>query len=208
MKNIFNAKYILYLFSTTLFFLTSPTNALSQQTITLNTPSEIPSGGLVVSAFENITLNAGFNASSTKGGQATFTTNNVFSASFETVDASVQTPPTGLSTNYSPGSLPGTIDVSSNGAGTYSIPIDIPAGSAGFAPSLGISYNSGGGEMQNGGFGNGWTLSGISSIIDNDLGNYGSIESNIPAYEKNTPGNKVTKYSLDGQRLVKTANNI
>jgi hypothetical protein len=57
--------------------------------------------------------------------------------------------------------LPGSVSVSDSGQATYTIPIDIPPGTAGMAPSLSLSYASGGG---NGIVGVGWSLLGIPAI--------------------------------------------
>src|SRR5437868_995922 len=57
--------------------------------------------------------------------------------------------------------LPGQFNVSSTGAATYSIPIEVPPGSAGMVPALSLSYSSQNGD---GMVGLGWTLNGLPSI--------------------------------------------
>ncbi|WP_374568761.1 NBR1-Ig-like domain-containing protein, partial [Ideonella sp.] len=64
-------------------------------------------------------------------------------------------------TNPDAGSLPGELSVNNAGAATYSIPIEVPPGTAGLKPNLSISYSSQGG---NGPLGLGWSLGGMSSI--------------------------------------------
>ena len=91
------------------------------------------------------------------------------------------------------GATPGSFKVSETGAATYSIPITVPPGTAGMAPTLSLNYNSQGG---NGPLGVGWSLGGLSAItrcpatIVQD-GFKGGI---------NYDGND--RYCLDGQRLV------
>ena len=57
--------------------------------------------------------------------------------------------------------LPGAFDVNASGAGNYSIPIVVPPGTAGMAPTLTLDYSSGDG---NGLLGLGWSLGGLPSV--------------------------------------------
>ena len=59
------------------------------------------------------------------------------------------------------GTIPGQVNVNANGAATYNIPIDVPAGINGLKPNISLVYNSQGG---NGPLGIGWSLGGLSSI--------------------------------------------
>ena len=59
------------------------------------------------------------------------------------------------------GSIPGQFNVGSTGAAEYSIPIELPPGTAGVQPQLSLNYNSQGG---NGLLGVGWSLGGLSVI--------------------------------------------
>jgi Salmonella virulence plasmid 65kDa B protein/Insecticide toxin TcdB middle/N-terminal region/FG-GAP-like repeat len=58
-------------------------------------------------------------------------------------------------------SVPGAFSVSTSGAANYSIPIVVPPGTAGMAPSLSLDLSSQGG---NGIVGMGWSLSGLAAI--------------------------------------------
>jgi RHS repeat-associated protein len=55
----------------------------------------------------------------------------------------------------------GQTDVSSNGTGSYTIPLQLPRGTAGLTPELGLQYES---SVGNGLLGVGWDISGLSII--------------------------------------------
>src|SRR6266403_754181 len=59
------------------------------------------------------------------------------------------------------GATAGTISVASSGASTYTIPLQVPPGTAGVEPKLTLSYNS---QAGNGLLGVGWSLTGLSTI--------------------------------------------
>ncbi len=90
-------------------------------------------------------------------------------------------------------SLPGGFSVSETGGAGYSIPIAVPPGTAGMAPSLSLTYNS---QAGNGLLGMGWMFEGLPSIgrcprtIAQD-GVHGAI--NFDADDC---------FCMDGQRLV------
>ena len=88
---------------------------------------------------------------------------------------------------------PGSFDVDQTGAATYSVPIEVPPGTAGMQPNLSLEYNS---HRSDGLVGVGWSLKGISSItrcpktIAQD-GAAGSVKFDLN-----------DRYCLDGQRLM------
>jgi len=89
--------------------------------------------------------------------------------------------------------VPGSFAVGSTGAATYSVPIQVPPGTAGMVPALSLGYSSQGG---NGLVGMGWSLGGLPSVsrcpqtIAQD-GVTGTV--NFTANDR---------FCLDGQRLV------
>lgn len=90
------------------------------------------------------------------------------------------------------GTLSGGVAVNNTGSATYSMPISLPAGIAGMAPELGITYDSSGG---NGLLGMGFGLDGLSAI---------SRTSTTLEQDGLTDGidfDDNDRFSLDGQRL-------
>jgi RHS repeat-associated protein len=102
-----------------------------------------------------------------------------------------------IDVNLPVGSTPGSGDAAS-GAASYTIPIAVPAGTAGVVPSLSVSYNSMGG---NGIMGMGWGLSGMSSItrIGKNFFHDGEVRAADFSYQD--------RFALDGQRLLLKSGN-
>ncbi|MEY3417126.1 MAG: hypothetical protein RL060_1238, partial [Bacteroidota bacterium] len=101
-----------------------------------------------------------------------------------------QTP---FSTSNAVGTIAGSADVNATGAATYTIPLNIPHGTAGMEPSLSIAYNS---QAGNGLLGKGWDLGGLSAIT----------KANKTLYYNNETTNEPTLsygFVLDGSRLIK-----
>ncbi|MFP2928227.1 FG-GAP-like repeat-containing protein [Pyxidicoccus sp. 3LG] len=94
------------------------------------------------------------------------------------------------------GATPGNLDVTADGAATYSLPLWTPVGRGGVEPSLALTYRSGRG---NGLVGVGWGLSGVSQIsrCPKTLAQDGTL---APiAFDGSD------SFCLDGQRLVQVA---
>ena len=91
------------------------------------------------------------------------------------------------------GSINGSFRVNESGAATYSIPLMSAPGVAGVAPTLSLNYSSQGG---NGLLGQGWSLSGLSSI-SRCRQTYQQDMNPQPI-----KWNKDDRFCLDGQRLV------
>lgn len=81
-------------------------------------------------------------------------------------------------------------DVGQDGSLSYSIPLELPAGTAGMGPGLSLEYNSNGG---NGILGVGWDLGGIDVI---------SLDSRYPMLINDGTNHYVSSYMYRGQRLI------
>ena len=99
-----------------------------------------------------------------------------------------------LNTSLPVGTLPGNVNVNSDGAATYNIPIDIPSGIAGIEPALSIGYNS---NWRNGNMGVGWNISGAGSAIYRD-----EKSKYIEGKRGKVNYNNSDAISLDGRRLI------
>ncbi|MBI4754215.1 MAG: VCBS repeat-containing protein [Betaproteobacteria bacterium] len=88
---------------------------------------------------------------------------------------------------------PGQFAVSESGAASYTIPLQVPPGTAGMEPRLALTYNS---QAGNGLLGMGWSLAGLSAIVrcprtQAQDGIRGRVN-----YDAND------RFCLDGQRLM------
>ncbi len=86
------------------------------------------------------------------------------------------------------GTIQGDYAVSPMGAGTYTIPIDLPPSPSGFQPPLNLTYNS---QSGNGLLGLGWNLTGLSSI------SLCTANNEQDGYVKGRD-----RFCLDGQKLI------
>lgn len=98
-------------------------------------------------------------------------------------------------TDCIPGTIGGSIDVSSSGAAIYQLPIQVSPGSNGMQPRLSIVYNSQGG---NGLLGYGWNLSGLSSITRVNRNKYYNDSNTAIKFDT------TDIFALDGDRLKDT----
>ncbi|MCX2783662.1 PQQ-binding-like beta-propeller repeat protein [Microbulbifer thermotolerans] len=91
------------------------------------------------------------------------------------------------------GSLPGQFRVNETGAASYSIPLSLPAGTAGVAPEISLNYSS---QAGNGLVGHGWSIGGLSAIARcrQTLGQDGQAKAITWSSED--------RFCLDGQRLL------
>lgn len=100
------------------------------------------------------------------------------------------------------GSIPGQFSVNGNGAATYSIPIECPAGINGMKPSISLVYNSQSGD---GPLGVGWRIDGISSITKTTKNIF--ADNILSGIDKESDA-----FQLDGNRLFvkeySTTNNL
>lgn len=91
------------------------------------------------------------------------------------------------------GRIGGEPGVSTTGAATYSIPINVAAGMNGLRPGIALSYNN---QSGNGAAGIGWSLSGFSTVTRCGL---------APALDGRFQGVRYSsedRYCLDGQPLI------
>jgi RHS repeat-associated protein len=93
----------------------------------------------------------------------------------------------------SAGYLPGSGGVGPDGSYGYRIPVDVPDGRAGMAPTLALSYSSRGGD---GPMGVGWALNGLSSV--DRCGESLSTEGKVSGVDFDASD----RVCLDGQKLV------
>ncbi|MDR0207264.1 MAG: hypothetical protein LBI45_08430 [Bacteroidales bacterium] len=97
-----------------------------------------------------------------------------------------------INTSLPVGAIPGVVDVTSMGAATYTIPIEVVPGTQGMQPNLSIVYNS---QGDFGLLGMKWDLAGISAI---------TRCRKTPYFDDVSYGIKFTggPYMLDGERLI------
>jgi len=100
------------------------------------------------------------------------------------------------------GAIQGNFRVDEGGAATYTIPLNLPTGTAGVTPNLALGYSSAG---QNGIMGKGWTLSGLSSISRcKKIPETDGLETEMDGVSYNL----TDKFCLDGHRLVLVSDNL
>lgn len=106
-------------------------------------------------------------------------------------------PITILSGHQVVGSVGGSFEVGGNGAASYSVPLDLPAGTGGMVPQLALAYSSGGG---NGIMGVGWDMSGLQRITR------GPATRARDGFIDAVDFDDKDRFYLDGERLVAVKN--
>ncbi|BCU76868.1 RHS repeat-associated core domain-containing protein [Luteolibacter sp. LG18] len=91
------------------------------------------------------------------------------------------------------GAVNGSLSVGGDGSAVYSVPIDLPKGTAGMEPKLALGYSSNGG---NGLYGVGWSLSGLQKITR------GAGSAMKDGFYHPVGFNEYDRFFLDGERLV------
>lgn len=101
-----------------------------------------------------------------------------------------------VNTSFRVGCIPVESNVSSGGAITYSVPISCAPGRNGLGPTISVVYNSMGG---NGPVGNGWAVSGLSSISRVSFNRY------YNGYSAPMKMDETDPFMLDGNRILPTS---
>ncbi len=112
-----------------------------------------------------------------------------------------------INTGLEVGTISGNHGVSPSGGATYSIPIKLPPGTNGKAPSLSINYNS---QQGNGLLGMGWNLGGLSVItrVPKTIYHNSIVEPvMIDNYDIPSLGTLSDDFAIDGNRLINTNGN-
>ncbi|MEM9361245.1 MAG: RHS repeat-associated core domain-containing protein [Bacteroidota bacterium] len=91
------------------------------------------------------------------------------------------------------GSTMGSLNITSTGAATYAIPIDVPPGLNGIQPEVALAYNS---QSGNGLAGWGWNVSGISVITRIPTTSFHDNQIDPVDFDLDD------RFALDGQRLI------
>jgi RHS repeat-associated protein len=99
-----------------------------------------------------------------------------------------------LGSHQSVGALKGSMNVGADGAATYSIPLDLPKGTAGMEPKLSLDYSSS--NTTDGILGLGWSIGGLQQITR------GPTSFKKDGYVNGVNFNDDDRFFLDGQRLV------
>ncbi|MGC4013393.1 MAG: RHS repeat-associated core domain-containing protein [Luteolibacter sp.] len=102
-------------------------------------------------------------------------------------------PLTVLASHQPVGAVNGSMSVGGDGSAVYTIPIDVPKGTAGMEPKLALNYSSSGG---NGYCGVGWSLGGLQKITR------GPASAMKDGYYDPVDFDEYDRYFLDGERLV------
>lgn len=100
--------------------------------------------------------------------------------------------PSLIDQNLEVGKIQGQANVSPNGSFTYSMPIMLPPGSAGMEPQISLNYNHFG---RNGHIGYGWSMSGVSAIRHGNQDHFHDHKTDAGGFDN-------WVFELNGQRLI------
>jgi RHS repeat-associated protein len=158
--------------------------------VLLNTPKQ---GNITVQATNSISLSTGFSYSSSTG---TFLAQIVKPAILDpvTYSTAINQDTYSINTSLAVGKTPGELNVS--GMASYTVPLDLPKGTAGLQPTLSLNYLS---SFNDGLLGIGWSIGGLSTISRVNQNLYFEAQANP------IKGDLNDKYAMDGKRLILTS---
>ncbi|MDO8929082.1 MAG: SpvB/TcaC N-terminal domain-containing protein, partial [Bacteroidota bacterium] len=155
--------------------------------VVLNTAQQ---GNVTVQARNSITLAAGYSYTPNGGTFLTQIANPVITG-FTSYATAINPSTYSINPSLAVGKTPGELNVS--GMAGYTVPLDLPKGSAGLQPNLSLNYVS---SFNDGIMGIGWNIGGLSAI--NRVGRNFYFENQSQAVK----GDLNDKYELDGKRLI------
>jgi RHS repeat-associated protein len=172
-------------------------SVLAQSVITLNAPE---TGAKIHEANQKVVLSNGYKytAAGASKMKAYINPNLLGSASYSGTFYNDILQQHAINTQHAVGVTQGNASVSASGGASYSIPFSLPEGTMGMVPTVGIDYNSQGG---NGLLGMGWNLSAFSVVTRTGQTIY---------HDGKTEGiemNNSDVFVLDGMRLIPLTGN-
>lgn len=184
-----NLKYLIYFILTTSFV---KSFSQSPDFITLE---QSDNGEKIYRASNEIKFQEGYSFSASSSNKMTglIDESKISDSEYGSLITSHDIDNKSIETSKMIGSITGNFSVDMIGGASYAIGIDIPKGINGVTPSLGINYNSNGGNNL---LGVDWSLSGVSTI--SRVGQTHYLDNNVTPVK----GDFDDRFSWDGQRLV------